>query len=96
MKMLMILCTSARLQDAQKIIDQHKVEGYSEILDVRGAGITGKHMGSRAWPGSSSIIFTVLEDAKAVELIAALKELAEQCAPEEGLRMFVLPVEQMV
>jgi len=96
MKMLMILCSSARLEDAQKIIDGHQVEGYSEILDVRGSGATGKHMGSRAWPGTSSLIFAVLEDAKVEPLLVALKDLAESCTVEEGLRLFVLPVEQMV
>lgn len=96
MKMLMVLCSSASLEDAQKVIDEHEVEGYTTILDVQGSGVTGKHLGSRAWPGTSSLIFAVLEDAKVERLLSALEELARGCSPGEGLRMFVLPVEQMI
>ena len=58
MKMVMILCPSSRLESVQKLIDGHDIRGYSEILEVRGAGVSGKHLGSRAWPGTSALVFS--------------------------------------
>jgi hypothetical protein len=96
MKMVMILCPSSRLESVQKLIDEHDIRGYSEILEVRGAGVSGKHLGSRAWPGTSALVFSVIEASLADELIEAVRALASRCSPEEGLRAFVLPVERMV
>lgn len=96
MKMLMILCPNSRVDEVRKLIDEHHVHGYSEMLDVRGAGISGKHLGTRAWPGASALVFSVAEESKVDELAEAVGELAGRCSPEEGVRAFVLPVERMI
>lgn len=96
MKMLMILCPSDRLEAVQKLVDEHQVHGYSEIAEVRGAGVSGKHMGTRAWPGTSSLVFSVVDDPKVDDLMEAIRALAARCSPDEGLRAFVLPVDGMV
>jgi hypothetical protein len=70
MKMLMILCPSSRLEHVQKLVDGHDVHGYTEILEVRGAGISGKHLGTRAWPGTSALFRLFL----GVELSAAAQD----------------------
>jgi nitrogen regulatory protein PII len=95
-KMIMILCPSSQLEHVQKLIDGHHVHGYTEILEVRGAGVSGKHLGTRAWPGTSALVFSVVEAARVDELTAAVRALATRCSPGEGLRAFVLPVEAMV
>ncbi len=96
MKMLLILCAGAGLDEVRRVIDAHEVHGYTEIPEVHGAGTSGRHMGTRAWPGTSSLIMAALEDRKVDALAAALRDLAGRCAPEEGLRVFVLPVEKMI
>lgn len=96
MKMIMILCPSSEVGNVQKLVDEHHVHGYSEILEVRGAGVSGKHMGTRAWPGMSALVFSVVEEPQVDDLIEAVRELASRCSPEEGIRAFVLPVEKMV
>jgi len=95
MKMVMILCPSTRLEAVQKLVDEHHVHGYTEIAEVKGAGVSGKHMGTRAWPGTSSLVFSVVEDSRVEDLMEAVRKLAASCSPEEGLRAFVLPVDQM-
>jgi len=96
MKMLLILCSSSRLDEVRELIDEHEVQGYSEIADIRGSGETGKHMGTRAWPGTSCMIFAAVESEKAEELIGAVEALCTSCAPDEGMRVMVLPVERMI
>ena len=96
MKLLLILCSAERLADVQRIVDEHEVHGYTEIPEVRGVGTTGRHLGTRAFPGSVSLIFTAAEESKIEQLVAALRECSDACPPGEGVRAFVLDVEEMI
>ena len=93
MKMLMIACPEGREADVRDLIARHDVHAYSEFRDMTGEGATGKRLGSPAWPGRSVLIFTVVPAEKIVELMASLKAFQEKLYPGEGLRAFVLPVE---
>ena len=94
--MLMIVCPEGREEEVRRLIARHEVHAYSEVRDVAGEGQTGLHMGNRVFPGSSAIIFTVVPAEKKQELLAALREYAKSLYPSEGMRTFVLPVEEMV
>jgi hypothetical protein len=96
MTMIMIFCAGSRVDAVRRLIDAHEVHGYTEIPDLIGSGATGLHMGTRAHPGTSALILAAVERKKADELATSLGELARTCAPEEGLRVFVLPVERMI
>jgi len=96
MKMLVIFCAGTRLKEVRRLIDEHEVHGYTEIPEVLGSGVTGRHLGTRAWPGTSSVVITAVAAPKAKELMAALESLARSCSPEEGMRVLALPVEKMI
>ena len=96
MKLLVIFCTGSRVEEVRRLIDAHEVHGYTEIPDVLGSGLTGRHLGTRAYPGTSAVILTAVEGAKADELIGVLEGFASGCAPEEGLRVLVVPVEKLI
>jgi nitrogen regulatory protein PII len=96
MKMVMVICPDARRDEIREIVAQHAVHAFSELKDVTGEGATGKRMGTRAWPGTSRLLFTVLDDEKKDALLAALQTCSRELYPGEGLRAFVLPVEEMI
>jgi hypothetical protein len=96
MKLLLILCPGERADEVRALIDRHEVHGYTEIPELRGSGITGLHLGTRAYPGAVCLIFTAVAEPKAAELIAALREHCRECDPAEGLRAFVLNVQEMI
>ena len=96
MKMLMIFCAGSKLGEVRRLMDAHETRGYTEIPDLPGSGVTGRHLGTRAWPGISSLVITAVEAAKAEELLAALESLGRTCSGEEGLRVLSLPVERMI
>lgn len=96
MKLVMIFCTGACDQRLRDLIESRGVHAYTEIPEVLGAGTTGKHFGTRAWPGASSVILTAVETGKADELMAALADFSKRCLPEQGVRAVVLPVEKML
>jgi len=96
MKMLVIFCAGTRLKEVRRLIDEYEVPGSTEIPEVLGSGVTGRHLGTRAWPGTSSVVITAVAAPKAKELMAALESLARSCSPEEGMRVLALPVEKMI
>ncbi len=96
MRMLLIFCAGSKVDAIRRLIDAHEVHGYTEIRDLIGSGTTGLHMGTRAHPGASALILAAVDERKSGELADALADLARTCAPEEGLRVFVLPVERMI
>jgi len=82
MNMLMIICPEERQEEVRELITKHDVHSYSEIPNVLGEGKTGKHFGTHTWPGTSVLIFTVVDETKHDGLFES-----------EGLRVFSLPVE---
>lgn len=96
LKLLLILCTGEDTDAVRKLIDKHHIHGFTEISGLRGSGETGLHMGTRAFPGSASLIFTAVPAEQSLSLIGDLRELAENCMPGEGVRVFVLDAAEAV
>ena len=96
MKMLMVVGNEELLPDMQRIIDEHEVHGYTEFTGLSGSGTTGRRMGTRTWPGRVALVITAVGDDKLEALVGAFKSLCDACYPSQGIRVFVLPVEQMI
>lgn len=95
-KMVLIICPESRLDEMRELLDEHHLEGYTELDNVRGAGTSGKRLGTRAYPGSSCMVFVVVEGSKVEELLEALEEFCGQSSGAEGVRTVVLPVERTI
>jgi nitrogen regulatory protein PII len=95
-KMVLIICPEPRIGEVQELLDEHHLEGYSELSDVRGSGKTGKRLGTRAYPGSSCMIFVVVETSRVDELLEALEPFCGHGSDAEGVRVVVLPVEHAI
>ena len=96
MKLLMIVVDSNHHKDVERILDEHQVPGFSELPNVLGKGQTGRKLGSRAFPGSSTLYFTAVDGDICHTLCADLKALNEKAGKEEGLFAFVLDAEAVV
>jgi hypothetical protein len=96
MKLLMILVDSNHQEDVEKILEAHRVPGYTEVPNVLGKGESGRKLGSRAFPGSSNMYLTALDGGTCETLCADLKALDERAGPEEGLKAFILDAELVV
>lgn len=94
MKMLMIIVESRYKERLEATLSERRVVGYTEIPTVYGSGTTGMRLGSSAFPETSSIIFTVVEEPKVQELLDAIDESCAEC--RQAMRMLVWGVEQMV
>jgi len=96
MKMVMIICPQDRQNDVRELITEHGVHAYTEIRNVIGEGETGKKLGTDIWPEKSVLVFTVVSKEKTDSLLKALKDCEERLFPGEGVRAFVLPIEQVI
>jgi len=95
-KLLVIFCTGTCDDKLRKLVEEHGVHAYTEVPDLMGSGVTGKHFGVRAFPGASAMIIMAVDAAKAQEVMAAVAEFSKHCLPEQGVRAIMLPVEGMV
>lgn len=94
MQMLMIIVQSDHKERLEAALSEKHVLGYTEIPTVYGMGTSGPRLGSRAFPESSSIIFTVVEEGKVDELLAAIDASCSEC--RSAMRMVVWKVDRML
>jgi len=92
-KMMVLVYSGPRPERIAELLDRHPVEGYTEIEGAKGAGQTGRRMGTRAWPGASTVFFTAVADDLVPALTRAVHEETEALPSGERLHLMVLPIE---
>ncbi len=94
--MLMILCAEERVEALLAFLEGFDVAGFTELQGLQGAGSTGKHLGTRAYPGTVSMLLTVGSPAEISRVAEGLEAFAKDCRPGQGLRAFALSASQVV
>ena len=94
MKLLMIIVESEHKEELEVLLNRNHVIGYTEIPQAHGVGTTGVRMGSRAFPATSSIIFTVIPADQVDKLTEDIRNYCEACMKK--MKMIVWGVEQIV
>jgi hypothetical protein len=95
-RMLIALVDSSHADDVERILQEHDVLGYSEIAGVLGKGATGRKLGSRAFPGSSTCFMAAVTAPTALEVTERLRGLLRDKGAEEGLKLFSLDVDELI
>jgi hypothetical protein len=93
MKMLVVVYSGASPQRVTSLLDRHHAGGYTEFRNAHGAGGTGRRDGSRAWPGESTLLVSVVPVDAADLLVETLRAESQQLPPGERLHLAVLPTE---
>jgi hypothetical protein len=96
MKLLLILVDSNHQEDVERILESHNVPGFTEVPNVFGKGETGRKEGTRAFPGSSTLYFTAIEDGACETICGSLKELRDRAGREEGLKAYILDTMEVI
>ena len=94
--MLMIFVDADHAADVEELLDAHQVPGYSEIPAVRGKGQSGRKLGSRAFPGSSTLYLVGVDDACRDPLIKDLERLQRTGGRHEGLKVYATHAEELI
>jgi len=94
MKMVMIVVERSHREKLEAALTGLHLAGYTEIPTVYGLGASGPRFGSGAFPESSSLILTVVEDDRVEDLLGAIDTSCADC--RSAMHMMVWGVEKMV
>ena len=96
MKLLLVMAPTECLEDIQAIVHRHDIHAYTEFPNLLGEGESGGRLGTRAFPGTSSLLMTVLDPDQARLLRDALADFAAQPQNCNQIRVFALPAERLL
>ncbi len=95
MKMVMIAYNEAIDAEVTEVLENCGVENYTKIMSAFGKGATsGTHLGNDIWPGRNSILYVACEEKQAQEILTCVRGLRKKLG-KEGIKAFVLPVEEV-
>lgn len=95
MKLLMLIVDESRKEQLEVFLSQAEgVVGFTELPNAIGVGTTGLRLGSRAFPATSAVIFTVVAAEASQRLVTALQEHCRECG--EKLKIFSWAVEEVM
>lgn len=97
MKAIFIAFNQASYEMILQIMEREQITGFTYWENVAGRGSnTGEpHYGSHAWPTMNGAILTMVEEKKVERFMKLLHKLDMQ-SETQGLRAFVLNVEQTI
>ncbi len=95
---LLMVCETLFAERVSTILDELQVPGYTRFGGVSGIGHTGRHEGTAVWPGTNTVIFTIVPDPDLADQIIRRAEetIARDYAKPPGFKVFRLPVEELV
>ena len=93
MKMLIVVYSGSTPHLIASLLDSHHAGGYTEFRNAHGAGTTGKREGSRAWPGESTLFFSVVPAERSNELVSSLREESAHLPTGDRMHVAVLSTE---
>lgn len=94
MKLLMVIVEESYKEEVETFLASFGVPGYTEIAHALGAGATGPRMGSRTFPKTSAVIFSLIDEATVARLRPAIADFCRECG--ERVKMIVLGVEEVL
>lgn len=94
MKLFLLMYSGPRPERVPEILERHDVHRWTGYAGGHGAGETGKRAGTRAWPGETTTVLSVVPAANADRIAAALEQEAEALPEGERLHLAVLPIER--
>jgi len=95
MKMVLMIVDAGHADDIKQMMQDCDVPGYSELPEVLGKGSTGKKLGSRAFPGSSTLFMVALDQDCVDQLKQKLAKLRETSGSTEGLKAYSFDIQEL-
>lgn len=91
MKMLMIIVDESKKEELEVFLSHSGVDGYTEVSHAAGMGSTGPRLGSRAFPKTSALLFSMLSEEAVAKLVLGVDEFCATCG--EKLRIVSWDIE---
>lgn len=94
MKLLLAVVEGSHKEEIETLLQRAGASGYTEIPNALGVGMTGPRLGSRAFPKTSAVIFSAMEDDALVRLREEIRTYCESCG--ERVKLFALSAEEVL
>ncbi|MBN1405593.1 MAG: transcriptional regulator [Candidatus Omnitrophica bacterium] len=96
MKLVLIAYNIAIDEEVMELLSSCGLEYYTKWQRVLGKGqLSEPHLGTNIWPGENNVLAVVCEDSQAKQLSDCVSRLRKTLA-KEGIKAFVLPVENVI
>ncbi len=93
--MLMIVYNEAVDQEVMEALNNCAMKNFTKIVATFGKGTTsGTHMGDDIWPGRNNILYIACDEAQSKQMLLCIKSLRKELG-KEGIKAFVLPIEEL-
>lgn len=92
--MVMLVVDNARKEELEVVLEGAGIAGFTELSRASGLGQTGPRLGSRAFPRTSAVIFSIVGDDALAGLATKLRNFCADCG--ERLRMVAWDVEELI
>ena len=79
MKLLLAIVEESHKEEMETILQGAGVSGYTEIPHALGVGMTGPRLGSRAFPKTSAVILSAVEDGVLDRLREDVRAYCQSC-----------------
>jgi hypothetical protein len=96
MKLVLVIYSGSNDRLVPELFDRHHAGGYTELRGGHGAGQSGRREGTRAWPGDTSVFFSVVPTGQVHGLTESLREQAAALDAGERLHIAVMPTETFI
>lgn len=97
MKMILAIYNVAIDEEVMEAVRKAGVCCYTKWPRVLGNGKrTGPRLDSHIWPGANCVTMMVVSDEIAPKVMQVLKELRQTIGQTEGIKAFVLNVEEQI
>lgn len=94
-KMVMVIYNEAIDSEVMDVLQHCALKNYTKVLGVFGRGDTsGIHLGDDIWPGRNNIMYVACDEQQAKQILSCVRELRKTLG-KEGVKAFVLPVDEM-
>lgn len=92
MKLLMALIDEACKEELEVVLTRAGVTGYTEIPHAVGMGTSGPRLGSAAFPKTSAVVLTFVEESEIGRVAAAIRA---QCPAKGRVHLITWGVETL-
>lgn len=96
MKLLFILIPTDCLDACDECFKKANINAYTEIPSVIGSGESGRKLGTRAFPGTTSLVLVAVPATEVDHVISTMKAFCKGRACEKETRVFAVPADQLI
>ncbi|MFH1190969.1 MAG: PG0541 family transporter-associated protein [Candidatus Omnitrophota bacterium] len=94
--MIMLTYNEAIDVEVMEVLDGCGLVNYTKITRVYGKGTaSGTHLGDQVWPGLNYISYVACDDTQANQVVLGITNLRKTLG-KEGVKAFVMPLEQVI